>query len=346
MKQILSLLLVTSLSSAAIAQAQDEAPYLTKSLTSASIQKVQAETSGGNISVAGVTDAEAKIEVYVYPNNGRKNTLSKEEIQKRLEEDYEFSITTADNKLTAIAKPKNKKWDWKRALSVSFRIYVPRNVTTNLTTSGGNIHIAHLNGTQDFRTSGGNLHVEDLAGKIKGVTSGGNIHLSDSKDDITLITSGGNIHAKNSNGKMELTTSGGNVTLENLTGNVDATTSGGNVRANTIGGELSAVTSGGNVSMEDLSCSVSASTSGGHMSISIKELGSYVKLANSGGNVSLTIPGNKGIDLKLSGDKVKVDKMNNFSGTIEEDHIEGTLNGGGIPVTVKGHSGRVTLTIK
>ncbi|MBO9564059.1 MAG: hypothetical protein J7621_14845 [Niastella sp.] len=346
MKQILTLLLVAGLANVANAQVQDDVPYLTKSLSSANIQKVQAETSGGNITVTGGTDAEAKIEVYVYPNNGRKNVLSKDEIEKRLQEDYDFSITTADNKLTAIAKPKNKKWDWKRALSVSFRIYVPRNVTTNLITSGGNIHIAHLNGVQDFRTSGGNLHVEDLAGKIKGVTSGGNIHLSDSKDDITLITSGGNIHAKNSNGKLELTTSGGNVTLESLTGNVDATTSGGNVSGNTIGGELSAVTSGGNVSLQDLSCSVSASTSGGHMTINIKELGSYVKLANSGGNVSLTIPGNKGMDLRLSGDKVKADKLNNFSGTIEDDLIDGKLNGGGIPVTIKGHSGRVTLTIK
>jgi DUF4097 and DUF4098 domain-containing protein YvlB len=344
MKQILFLLLAGTITYTL--QAQDDAPYLTKSLKDAAIEQVLAETSGGNISITGGT-GEAKIEVYVRSNNGR-NQLSKEEIEKRIAEDYEFSIGTTDHKLTAIAKPKNHtgRFDWKRALSISFRIYVPRNVSTNLTTSGGNLDLAHLSGTQDFRTSGGNLHIDDLTGKIKGVTSGGNIHLKDSKDDITLSTSGGNIDAKNSNGKLKLTTSGGNVTLEALTGNIDATTSGGSVRGNVLSGELSAVTSGGNVTMTDLSCSINASTSGGNITVSMKELGSFVKLSNSGGNINLDMPGNKGLDLRITGDKVKVSSLNNFSGKIEDDSIDGKLNGGGIPVTVRGNGGRVSLSIK
>jgi DUF4097 and DUF4098 domain-containing protein YvlB len=344
MKQILSLLLVTSFSCAVTAQ--NETPFLTKSLANEVIEQVQAETSGGNISITGGA-GEAKIEVYIWSNNGRKLQLSNEEIQKRLDEDYEFSITTANHKLTAIAKPKRSgRWDWKKALSISFKIFVPRNVSTNLTTSGGNIDLAHLTGTQDFRTSGGNLHIDDLAGKMKGITSGGNIHLKDSKDDITLSTSGGNIDAASSNGKLKLTTSGGNVQLKELSGDIDATTSGGNVHANSISGELAAVTSGGNVTMDDLSCSVDASTSGGHMRVSIKELGSYVKLTNSGGNIDLEIPGNKGVDLKLLADKINLVTPITFSGTKEDDRMEGTLNGGGIPVTVRGGSGRVSLTVR
>ncbi|WP_315815892.1 DUF4097 family beta strand repeat-containing protein [Paraflavitalea speifideaquila] len=282
------------------------------------------------------------------PQQWQDHFLSKEEIQKRLDADYEFSISTDNHKLTVIAKPKDRsgRWDWKRALSISFKLFVPRNVATNLSTSGGNIDMAHLTGTQDFRTSGGNLHLDDLAGKVKGTTSGGNIHLSNSKDDITLTTSGGNITASKSNGRLDLNTSGGNVTLEDLTGNIDATTSGGSVRANTISGDLSATTSGGNVSLDDLACSVNASTSGGNITVNIKEVGKFVKLSNSGGNISLSMPGNKGLDLRITGDKVKADKMSNFSGTIENDSIDGKLNGGGIPVTVRGSSGRVTLTIK
>lgn len=346
MKQILVLLLASTITYTL--QAQEEAPYLTKSLKEAAIEQVQAETSGGNISITGDAAAEARIEVYIWSNNGRRVQLSKEEIQKKLEEDYEFSISTADHKLTAIAKPKNRfgRFDWKKALSISFKIFVPRNVATNLTTSGGNLDLAHLTGIQDFRTSGGNLRIDDLAGKIKGTTSGGNIHLKNSNDDITLTTSGGNIDASNSNGKLKLTTSGGNVTLDDLKGNIDATTSGGSVRGNAISGELSAVTSGGNVSMADLSCSLTASTSGGNITVSIKELGAFVKLSNSGGNINLDMPGNKGIDLRITGDKVKVSPLNNFSGKIEEDSIDGKINGGGIPVTVRGNGGRVSLSIK
>lgn len=345
MKQILTLLLASSF--ATFTQAQEEQPFLTKSLKDAAIEKVTAETSGGNITVTG-NAGDLKIEVYVRSNNGRKTNLTKEEIQQKLDADYEFSVAASNHVLTAIAKPKkrNGRWDWNKALSVSFKIYVPRNVATNLTTSGGNLSLTHLSGTQDFRTSGGNLHLEDLAGKVNGATSGGNIHLSDSKDDITLTTSGGNVEARNCDGKIHLTTSGGNVTLEGLNGNIDATTSGGAVRGNAIKGDLSAVTSGGNVTLNDLAASVNASTSGGNMSVSIRELGSFVKLSNSGGNISLELPGNKGLDLRITGDKVKAGALSNFSGTVEDDSIDGKLNGGGIPVTVKGNSGRVTLTFK
>lgn len=345
MKQLLSFLLITALSQAAAAQ--NETPFLTKALATAGIEQVQAETTGGNIAVTGVPASEAKIEVYIKPNNGGINQLSKEELQKRLDEDYELSITTDNHKLVAIARPKDRSGrNWKKALSISFKIFVPRNVSSTLTTSGGNLHLSHLTGTQDFRTSGGNLHIDDLTGKIKGITSGGNIHLSNSKEDISLTTSGGNIDAKNSSGKLNLSTSGGNVTLEDLTGKIDATTSGGNVRGTTIAGELSAVTSGGNVTLNNLACSVDAATSGGYINANIKELIGYVKLTNSGGTIDLEIPGNKGLDLKISGDKVKVSSLSNFSGTIEEDYVGGKLNGGGIPVTVKGSSGRVTLSIK
>lgn len=345
MKQILSLLLITSLSFAVKAQ-DDDIPFLTKSLANDAIDKVQAETSGGHITVTGGT--EAKIVVYIRSNNGRKLSLTKEEIQRRLDEDYEFSITVADHKLIAIAKPKDRsgRYNWKNALSVSFEIFVPKNVSTDLVTSGGHINLSHLSGTQDFRTSGGHLRVDDLSGKIKGITSGGHIEISNSKDDITLTTSGGHVEATNCQGKMKLTTSGGHLKLEELSGNIDATTSGGHVRGNNISGDLSAGTSGGNVTLNDLSCTLTASTSGGNMEVTMKELGSFVKLTNSGGNVSLQLPGNKGIDLKLTGDKVKVSTLANFSGDIEDDHIEGKLNGGGIPVTVRGSSGRVTLTIK
>jgi len=38
--------------------------------------------------------------------------------------------------------------------------------------------------------------------------------------------------------------------------------------------------------------------------IYMKSLGKYIKISNSGGNIALSIPGNKGVDLRLSGQKV------------------------------------------
>ena len=319
--------------------------WLTKSLTNESIANVEAETSGGNIELMGV-DADARIEVYIQGSNGKGEKLSKEEITARLDRDYDLDISTADHKLTAIARHKKNSNSWKHGLSISFRIYVPHQSSSHVVTSGGNISIGNLSGTEDSTTSGGNLMIDQVSGHIKGVTSGGNVNLSNSQDDIDLSTSGGNVVAKNSQGNIKLRTSGGNVGLTDLQGNITATTSGGNVEAKTIAGELQASTSGGNVRLLDLSCSLDASTSGGNIKVEIIVPGKYVKLRNSGGNIELQMPDNKGYDLKLYAEKLEIPHISNFSGTGSNKKMEGTINGGGIPVTVDAGDGKVFLTFK
>jgi hypothetical protein len=321
-------------------------PYMTKSLAGQSIKNVEVETSGGSIDVTGGTGADARVEVYVWPNNYKKGeSISKEELQKRLDEFYEISINIANNKVTAIAKTKKRNMDWKKSVSVSFKVFVQQNVSTDLSTSGGSISLKNLTGTQNFTTSGGSLNVEKLSGKIKGQTSGGSIDLTDSKDDIDLTTSGGSIEASKCSGKIRLSTSGGSLKLSDLKGDINATTSGGSVDGDHIEGALVTHTSGGNIELEDLNCSVETSTSGGNIDVQITTLKGFVKISNSGGNVDLSLP-NKAMDLNLAGGRIKTDKLNNFSGSIEEEKLKGKLNGGGVPVTVDAGSGRVTLTFK
>ncbi len=339
---ILSALILTAL--AGKSQSGNRTPYMTKEFANETITNVESKTSGGNITVSGGSSV-SRVEVYVTNNNGRDN-LSKEEIQRRLDDDFTLTVSAGGGKLTATAKPKHKITNWNHTVNISFKIFVPQNTSTDLKTSGGNISLDHLNGTEDFSTSGGNLSVVQLTGKITGETSGGNIDVRDSKDDIDLGTSGGNIDAKNCSGKIKINTSGGNLDLTSLKGNVHAVTSGGNVDGNTIDGELFAETSGGNVSLMDLTCSVEASTSGGNIDVEVKELRGYVKLHNSSGHIDLTIPANKGVDLKLSADKIKTGNLQNFSGSAEDHEINGKLNGGGVPVRVDASGGRISLAFR
>lgn len=319
-------------------------PYIQKSLSGAGIHQVNAETSGGNITVSGVADGEARLEVYVRGNNDQE--LSKDEIQRKLDEDYTLTISTEGGTLTASARPKPGMRSWRNSLSVSFRLYVPQSVSSMLRTSGGNISIKSVTGTQDFRTSGGNLDVDQLGGKVIGRTSGGNVSITDSKDDLDLSTSGGNIEASNCNGNIHLATSGGNLVLRLLGGTIRATTSGGTVRGEAISGELATRTSGGNVVMRDITCSLEASTSGGNIDVSCRALGKYLNLRNSSGDVSVVLPGDKGLDLKISAEKIRHTTLNNFKGDIDEHHLNGTVNGGGIPVSVDNSGGSVSLTFK
>lgn len=343
MKTYLFLLLIAS-STFVFAQKNggDEQPYLTKSLSSANIKQIEAQTAGGNISVTGGNSSDARIEVYIRNNNGRM--ASKDEIAERLS-NYDLTVDVSGGKLTAIAKNKDRNMNWKKALSISFVIYAPQTVSSDLTTSGGNISLQHLEGDQKFRTSGGNLNIDEVSGDVNGATSGGNIVVNHSHDNINLSTSGGNIEADDCNGKISLTTSGGNVQLNNIKGNVKTSTSGGNISANAVEGAIAAHTSGGNVDMNSVSGSLETATSGGSMNVQVAKLGDYVRVSNSGGNINLQLPKDKGMDLHVEGDKIKVGTLNNFSGNTEDNKIDGKLNGGGVSVVVK-TSGRVNLSMQ
>jgi hypothetical protein len=344
MKKFFFLTLITTFSISVIAQNKE--PYMTKSLSSESVKSTEVQTSGGSISVTGVNSAaETKVEVYIASNMGRDNSLSKEEIEKRLQK-YDLNVSVSNNKLTAIAKPKERNMDWDKGLSISFKVFVLKSISTDLSTSGGSINLTNLTGDQKFSTSGGSLNIDNVGGNIDGRTSGGSIHLENSRDDIDLSTSGGSIEATNCNGKLRLSTSGGSLNLKDLKGDIRATTSGGSVNGRNISGELITHTSGGGIHLYDLACSLEASNSGGSIDIEIKELGKYVKISNSGGGIDLQLPKNKGVDLDLSGGRIKTDQLGNFDGSIDDDSVQGKLNGGGVPVRVRSSSGRINLAFK
>ena len=326
--------------------AGDKDPYLSKSLANETVKRVTAETSGGSVSVIGVNTSEARIEVYVTPSNGNANSLSKEEIQKRLEENYSLDISFNNQELNAVAKSKSWNLNWKKSLSISFKIYVPRQVETRLRTSGGSIRLTNLDGNQDFSTSGGSLHIDHVSGSIKGRTSGGSIHLADSKDEIDLSTSGGSIEASNSSGNIHLATSGGSLRLDQLSGKIDANTSGGSVEGADISGELKAFTSGGSIRLKGIKAGIETGTSGGSIKVEITELGKYVTVHNSGGDIDVELPSNKGLTLNVSARKIRVGTMHDFNGSTDERHLEGTISGGGTPVNISASSGSVGLSWK
>jgi DUF4097 and DUF4098 domain-containing protein YvlB len=104
-------------------------------------------------------------------------------------------------------------------------------------------------------------------------------------------------------------------------------------------------TSGGSIHLSDLSCSLETSTSGGNIDVSIKQLGKYIKISNSAGNVDVTLP-NKGLDLDLSASKIKTGQLSNFSGKVDDEEINGKLNGGGVPVRIDAGSGKISLNLR
>ena len=341
MKKKALLLLVWALAVTISTYAQSDSPYLTKTFSGRSLSNLRVETSGGSISVVGDQGSGVKVEMYIHPNNWNgKSTLSKEEIEERLE-DYIITIQEEGNTVIARAERKNKmNNDWKRSLSIAFKVYTPRTFATDLRTSGGSIQLASLTGEQHFTTSGGSIKATDLSGNIKGRTSGGSIEVAKCTQNIDLVTSGGSIRANDLEGKISLKTSGGSISLTSLNGDIVATTSGGGVRADGIQGALNTSTSGGSIKMSNLAASVKARTSAGSIEADFDRLGEYVSLSTSAGSVRVNMPLNKGLDLDLRGNKVSI-PLKNFDGRADKDRVQGSMNGGGIPVTLTASSGSV-----
>jgi DUF4097 and DUF4098 domain-containing protein YvlB len=288
------------------AQSPDEKPYLVKSFPADGFKSLRMLTSGGNVTVTGQSSGEARIEMYVRASNW-DDKLSDAEIKERLEKYYEVEISKDATSVNATAKRRQDvKWAQENGLSISFRAYVPMGVATDLKTSGGNVSMENLNGQQTAATSGGNIEVKNVKGNATVRTSGGNIEVDGFNGTLDAITSGGNIEAEDAKGGLKLRTSGGNLELSSVSGNLEAQTSGGNIEAR------------------------------------ITELGERISLTTSSGDVDVKMPLDQGMDLDLKGNEVKIN-MKNFKGVVEDDRVQGKLNGGGIPVTISTSSGNVDV---
>jgi DUF4097 and DUF4098 domain-containing protein YvlB len=342
MKTYILLFFLACQSLAVLAQDDEKTPYLTKSLSNDAISSVVVTTSAGGIHVSGESGQQPRIDVFIRGNNGRE--LSKDEIKKRLDENFDMSITVNNHELQAIVKNKHDHIDWNEdGLSISFKIYVPEQVSTDLHTSGGGIHLDNLKGNEKFTTSGGGLDLNKLSGTVHGSTSGGGIHVSNSGNDIDLHTSGGGITANNCTGTIKLETSGGGLELENLKGTINARTSGGGVRGNNIEGELVTSTSGGGIDLRDMNCSLDAHTSAGSLIAQMKQVGKYLRLGTSAGNIELELPAKQGLDLDLNAERVDQHEFNGFKGDWDERHVHGTINGGGASVDANANSGNISV---
>ena len=332
MKKLSALLISVLLSASmftSVAQKQQN-PYMTRSFAASSIKSLEVTTSGGYITVNSNANSEAVVEVFV-----SRGGWSAEKIKKTFEENYDLDVKVEAEKLSVVAKPKNKITNWsKQGVDISFKIMAPKQVNSNLRTSGGSISLENLSGSQNFATSGGSLSVENVSDKIVGATSGGSITIKNSNGNIDLKTSGGSIAAKNCDGKIDIATAGGSLTLSNLKGNINAKTSGGSISAKTCDGTIHVATSGGSINLDDISGNVSAATSGGSMHVIMKSVNDYVKLSNTG-YINLTVPAAEGYNLKVGAGKINTSGLKGFNGNMENSSLNGTVGNGGAKIEVQ-----------
>lgn len=221
--------------------------------------------------------------------------------------DYNIEISKSGNEVRAIAQNKSRvHFGFWNGYSISFVVYTPRKCDCDIKTSGGHINLSGLEGQMDANTSGGHIDAEDITGNARLRTSGGSIKISHQNGDMDARTSGGHIEVNGGNGTLRLSTSGGHISLDGVAGEIDARTSGGSIHANVL---------------------------------NIKD---RLSLRTSGGSITANIPGNQGYDLDLSGSSVHTN-LNDFSGSMRRNSVEGTVKGGGPKVILRTSGGSIRL---
>lgn len=281
-------------------------PYRVEEFSLSGAGNLQVRTSGGHIAVKASGSNRVRVEMYVR-KNGRDLSPSDTDL-----DEFDIEISQSGNTVKAYAKRDNDR-GWKfwnnNNISVSFVIYTPREMSTDLKTSGGHIETRGLRGNQQISTSGGHLELANLMGTVDARTSGGHINIKDFEGEMKARTSGGHIEVQNAEGSINLRTSGGHIDLERISGTVEASTSGGSISAD------------------------------------IASVGQFIDLRTSGGNVNISVPAGIGLDLDLKGSRVRTE-LKNFSGEVERDEVEGSVNGGGPKISARTSGGTVRISFR
>lgn len=319
---VMIVMLVAMLSSTGIAQS-NKTPTMTKTFDMNQPGTLNSSSSGGGIEVLTHNQEKVIVQTFVR-KNGKILSPSDPAVDDVLKA-FDLVIGKNGTVITANAKRKIRNKPWNN-VGIYFTVIVPREMSCNVSSSGGGLKISGVAGTHNFSSSGGGVKLEDTTGNTKAKSSGGSVSAAKHKGDI------------------KLSSSGGGVTLSKAKGNVYAHSSGGNVKLNNIIGDVDASSSGGGVSVTGECEYVKAKSSGGSVRVNIANLSKELYLQSSGGGVDAIIQNGEklGLDLDLSAGRVNID-LHNFSGKSEKNRIKGTMNNGGIPVYMRASGGNVSV---
>jgi hypothetical protein len=240
-------------------------------------KELKLDASMGDVMISGWDKDEVYIKVFG---------------NEKAEDKMEFEFNANENLVEVIAKKKDSIFNWfgVNGIALRFEVKVPNRFNNEVHTSGGDIKISDIAGTNTFKTSGGDVWVKKTEGKLEISTSGGDINLDENKGNVSASASGGDIEAKNFDGDLYASTSGGDIKLKGTNSKIDA---------ETLGGDIFLEYWGENKGIE-------LSTSGGDIYIKVPaDFNANVKLASLGGDVSTEIGVNnvkKFSSHKLEGD--------------------------------------------
>lgn len=277
-------------------------PYITKEFTLKGPGILKAYTVAGNIEVKTIEETD-KVRVELYLDRGYSFWSNSKNL-----DNYRITIIQRGNEVISSVERKNKETGFfSDQMRFSYKIYVPRSISTELRTSGGNVSISGLHGRHVIKSSAGNIDVDDIHGKVTAYTVGGNINFNYSKGILYGMTTGGNIMVDQSQGEIRLQSDGGQIRAERISGTLLAKLGGGDIKVHFL-----CVSEG-------------------------------ISLDTGAGNIYLELPRMKGYDLVLKGTDIRLPAGLQFEGYKSRQKVEGTVDKGGAAINLTTNYGTIIL---
>lgn len=197
-----------------------------------------------------------------------------------------FTVSVRETQDGVSLKAESPGRNWTGRLWATLELDVPKNVSLDVSTGGGNIDAAEIQGHVRLSTGGGNITAGNIGGPARLETGGGNIVAKSVAGELFANTGGGHIVIGSVAGNATLHTSGGHIRVASIQGTARLETGGGNITLGHSGAELTASTDGGEIQVGEAAGLVRAKTGGG--GIRVVRMFGPTDLETGGGSIYLT----------------------------------------------------------
>lgn len=235
---------------------------------------------------------------------------------------------------------------------------------TVIRNANGSVIVSHVKGSLDVSDRFGSVRVDDVDRGLMLKNENGSVDVRDVGGNATISTSFASANVSNIRGALDLSSTNGTVVVTEA-GRTSIRTSFGSVRATTIRGDAEVHDQNGNVSLSGVDGSAKVRTTFG--SVFLKGVNGTISVENQNGAISVSDPPAgkcRDISLKTNFSSIRValpphagynvHARTSFgsirsevpitaSGSLSNENITGTINGGGCRLELETANGNVTI---
>lgn len=217
-------------------------------------------------------------------------------------------------------------WRWMRNNEATLHIdlALPPNTDAEISAPSGEIHASGLRGDIDIIAAACPVHVSDIGGSLRITANGDPVTVEQfSGEELKVHSTAADVSVSRVEANaIGLRATGGKLTLNDVRGAVDVEANASEVKLIDVDGSIRGDLQASPVSLRGSRASAT-------------------DLRATGGPITVSMGSSVSADILLEGRPVELDTAIPFRGDLEEKRVEGTINGGGPPMTLRAVPGTV-----